>query len=568
MPSGIVHSIKVPRLYKTAAKIVREVRENHGSLKTLIYEGKHPNVSAIYSLCHKTLAKERQLNYLLKKTNILINEPRLDPWLAKILVTELLWGKKTLKAECKPIQTVLAYEQKLREELNNVDQVELPYKTVKKARYVRINTLLLSVEKGISYFQEEGWCIMPKCSNYTEYLNAVKNLKQPNFIQDFHIPELLVFPPHTIFYRQAKYNNGEIVLQDKASCLPSQLLNPARGSVVLDMCAAPGMKTSHLAAIMENTGKIYAVEVDKLRYQMLCKTIELTGASCVETVNKDALTLKSDEYPNVEYVLVDPTCSGSGMLDRQKAFGKEKYDTKRLKKLQAFQVFMLRYALLNFPNVKRVVYSTCSIYPEENEQVVDEILQNVQNAYKLLPARELLKNNWLNLSSKIYNCSDKCLYAKSDVDLCNDFFIAVFERDFDVPLPEYKSRKQQLQHQVTSNNQEKKEIEVLHVENANTTRKPKKLGKRKNMNEEMNDSTLIDSVLNASSESIQFIQEIKNDSDDDTSQKNDSVIVNSEPVIKKRKKKISSMIMKLPRNRYRLSLHKELKSQKKKKEIL
>ncbi|KOX74881.1 hypothetical protein WN51_13442 [Melipona quadrifasciata] len=129
MPSGIVHSIKVPRLYKTAAKIVREVRENHGSLKTLIYEGKHPNVSAIYSLCHKTLAKERQLNYLLKKTNILINEPRLDPWLAKILVTELLWGKKTLKAECKPIQTVLAYEQKLREELNNVDHVELPYKT-------------------------------------------------------------------------------------------------------------------------------------------------------------------------------------------------------------------------------------------------------------------------------------------------------------------------------------------------------------------------------------------------------------------------------------------------------
>ncbi|KOX74880.1 Putative methyltransferase NSUN5 [Melipona quadrifasciata] len=369
---------------------------------------------------------------------------------------------------------------------------------------------------------------MPKCSNYTEYLNAVKNLKQPNFIQDFHIPELLVFPPHTIFYRQAKYKNGEIILQDKASCLPSQLLNPARGSVVLDMCAAPGMKTSHLAAIMENTGKIYAVEVDKLRYQMLCKTIELTGASCVETVNKDALALKSDEYPNVEYVLVDPTCSGSGILDRQTAFGKEKYDIKRLKRLQAFQVFMLRYALLNFPNVKRVIYSTCSTHPEENEQVVDEILDNVQSAYKLLPARELLKNNWLNFRSKIYNCSDKCFYAKSDVDLCNDFFIAVFERDFDVPLPEYKSRKQQL-HQVTSN-LEKKEIQILHVENANTTRKPKKLGKRKNMNEETNDSTLIDSVLNASSESIQFIQEVKNDSDDNTSQKNDSVIVNNEPI--------------------------------------
>ena len=84
-------------------------------------------MSGIYSLCYKTLAKERQLDYLLKKTNIFVNEPGLNPWLARILVTELLWGKKTLKAKCKPIETVLAYEQKFREELNNVDNVELPH---------------------------------------------------------------------------------------------------------------------------------------------------------------------------------------------------------------------------------------------------------------------------------------------------------------------------------------------------------------------------------------------------------------------------------------------------------
>lgn len=92
---------------------------------------------------------------------------------------------------------------------------DLKFFSVKKPRYVRINTLLLPLEKGISHFQQEGWCIMPKCSNYTEYLYAVKNLKQPNFIQDFHIPELLVFPPNTIFYHHPKYQNGEIVLQDK-----------------------------------------------------------------------------------------------------------------------------------------------------------------------------------------------------------------------------------------------------------------------------------------------------------------------------------------------------------------
>lgn len=56
------------------------------------------------------------------------------------------------------------------------------------------------------------------------------------------------------------------------------------------------------------------MEVNEFRYQVLCKTIKATGASCVKTIHKDALTLKSDEYSNVEYVLVDPSCTGSGRL--------------------------------------------------------------------------------------------------------------------------------------------------------------------------------------------------------------------------------------------------------------
>lgn len=87
--------------------------------------------------------------------------------------------------------------------------------SVKNARYVRINTLLVTLKKGISYFQEEGWSLIPKCSNYIQHLNAVKNLKKPNFIQDFHIPEILVFPPDTVFYDHPGYQNGEIILQDK-----------------------------------------------------------------------------------------------------------------------------------------------------------------------------------------------------------------------------------------------------------------------------------------------------------------------------------------------------------------
>ncbi|XP_033198044.1 nop2/Sun-like domain containing protein 5 [Bombus vancouverensis nearcticus] len=582
MTSGFVHSIKVPRLYKSAAKIVQEVREKGGSLKSLIYRQKHPNVSAIYSLCLNTLQREEQLDHLIKKTNILVNEPRLQPWLAKILITELLWGKKALKTECKPAQTILAYEQKFREELSNIsdiDAVQKPHKTVKKARYVRINTLLVSLEKGISYFQEEGWSFMPKCPSYVEHLNVIKNLKKPNFIQDFHISELLIFPPDTTFHDHPGYQNGEILLQDKASCLPSHLLNPEPGSTVLDLCAAPGMKSSHLAAIMGNKGKIYAVEIDERRYKTLCEQVRITNATSVETVNKDALILNPNEYPNVEYILVDPTCSGSGMLDRQIVHGNEKCDPQRLKQLQAFQVFILRHALLNFPNVKRIVYSTCSIYPEENEQVIDEILENVQDAYKLSPVKDLLNQNWLNFSSKKYNCSDKCLYANSVIDLCNGFFVAVFERNFDVPLPEYKRKGN-----VALNNrevEEVKEVEALHLEKANTTRKRKKRGKRKSANqgpskdEEKSDSI---SILNVSSDSAKIVQEINIDNDNDSSQNDgDESCQNdddehsendNEVAIKKKKRKIERKIMQLPRKGLRLSLHKEVTLQKKKRKTL
>lgn len=118
----------------------------------------------------------------------------------------------------------------------------------------------------------------------------------------------------------------------------------------------------------------------------------------------------------------------------------DKSESKRLKNLQSFQVYLLRYALFNFPNAKRIIYSTCSLHPEENEEVVDEVLADIGNAYRLVPIRQLLKNNWTNFSSKKYNCGDTCLYSKPNDDFCNGFFIAVFERNFDVILPKCKHK--------------------------------------------------------------------------------------------------------------------------------
>lgn len=170
------------------------------------------------------------------------------------------------------------------------------------------------------------------------------------------------------------------------------------------------------------------------------------------------------------------------MIDRPKRSALDGViESERLQNLQSIQVYLLRYALLNFPNVEKVVYSTCSVYPEENEQVIDEVLSNVGDAYHLVPIKDILKGNWLNFSSSEYNCGDKCLYAKPDVDLCNGFFVAMFKRNFDVPLPECKRKGgnvnlEQLNLDTEKSNKTENDEELTEK----VSRKKKKRGKKKN----------------------------------------------------------------------------------------
>lgn len=80
---------------------------------------------------------------------------------------------------------------------------------------MRINTLLTNIDEAINAFCDDGWNLLPKCNNYSLHLEAVSNLDTENFIQDFHIPEVLIFAPGTKFHDHPGYLNGKLMLQDK-----------------------------------------------------------------------------------------------------------------------------------------------------------------------------------------------------------------------------------------------------------------------------------------------------------------------------------------------------------------
>ncbi|KAJ6638470.1 28S rRNA (cytosine-C(5))-methyltransferase [Pseudolycoriella hygida] len=433
------HSIKVPNQYKKAAKLLKQTFESGQSVKGQIFEQKHVLTNRLYALVAKISKNKAKLDVLIERSSILRNEPRLDKYICLVLMTELLFGAKKLNGESKPVVCVRGYESKFHEILNEIDNDPknsiIQQIDVVKPRYVRVNTNLLSRADALDLFVKDGWNeIVGEFNDYDKFLEVVRNLGDYDFVSDMHVKNLFVFPASSKQYWAKYVASGEkkFILQDKASCLPVTLLDPPKGSIILDMCAAPGMKTTHLAAHIRNKGKIYAVERDERRYETLSEYVNGTQSSCVAPIKLDALLLDDDLVRNVEYILVDPSCSGSGMTGR--LFHTTEKDLDRLAKLTGLQSRMLSHAMRAFTRAKKIVYSTCSIHPEENEKVVQECLE-------MCPDWQLIKpiafaETWKHFGSpKFKHIGKKCVYAKSEVDLTDGFFVAIFEREIDLTKP-------------------------------------------------------------------------------------------------------------------------------------
>lgn len=144
-------------------------------------------------------------------------------------------------------------------------------------------------------------------------------------------------------------------------------------------------------------------------------------------LTKFSTSIDSTKCPDVEYVLVDPSCSGNGMQSRISVCDEQK-DDKRLYKLAGLQIKILSHAMSAFPNVKRIVYCTCSLWKEENEQVVQRCLQ-LNPSFKLLSCKKALRNKWQNVGDKEYvKIGKNCLYCLPDHDLTDGIFLALFEK--------------------------------------------------------------------------------------------------------------------------------------------
>lgn len=168
------------------------------------------------------------------------------------------------------------------------------------------------------------------------------------------------------------YINGHIYLQSLSSMLPPIILNPKSNEDILDMCAAPGGKTTQMAAISNNNAHITACEMNNIRLERLKYNVEKQGATCVYTMQKDARNI--DDFFSFDKILVDAPCSGSGTLNINDTNIQKNFTMKLINKSTSSQSALLKKALKILKPGKEMIYSTCSILACENEDIVKKAL--------------------------------------------------------------------------------------------------------------------------------------------------------------------------------------------------
>ncbi|KAL7440993.1 hypothetical protein ACHAXH_007962 [Discostella pseudostelligera] len=423
--------------YHEAGALLNEHLEKRRGLKAIAFDahssGKKKGATAApdkatYATVCKTLQHIAIINEVLSHNNLskaICFDSVRNKGLLYVMLYELLFGKyKSIRGGGKIKRLLVKHEKQLRREAEVCMAKRHGDDNAMKIfpRYIRVNTLhdtLSNVGDMLKkdFVAKSGTTVDQSTNQNTSiYIDA-------------HVPGLFVLPPTSSSWLHPEHElvkSGKIVLQDKSSCFSAIVLAHGLGEVAcqqqpcdyIDACSAPGNKTSHLAALVHSIvgydtkqptkkrkgnnkiihapkSTIFACERSSSRFNILQERMKQliptsdNGTNNVEVVPIHCDFLKVDpddpKFAHVRAILLDPSCSGSGIVNSPDRWmesidndddGAQQKDMKRIQSLSNFQLVALKHAM-SFPNVDRIVYSTCSVHDEENEAVVSKALSEV-----------------------------------------------------------------------------------------------------------------------------------------------------------------------------------------------
>jgi 16S rRNA (cytosine967-C5)-methyltransferase len=233
--------------------------------------------------------------------------------------------------------------------------------------FARVNALKTDAEKLIEKWREEN----------VEY----------DFVRRDWIEENLVFElkSHPPLHSLASFCDGWFYIQDPSTLLAACKLGAQPGETILDLCAAPGGKTTFIAQLMNNAGKIVACDISEERLKLVQENCTRLCVTCVETISNSQFSIRNSQF---DRILVDAPCSNTGVM-RRRVDLRWRISTDEILRLQKAQLDLLKIAATKLKSGGILIYSTCSLEPEENSEVVKEFLAANTN-FKLETERQLL----------------------------------------------------------------------------------------------------------------------------------------------------------------------------------
>jgi 16S rRNA (cytosine967-C5)-methyltransferase len=207
--------------------------------------------------------------------------------------------------------------------------------------------------------------------------------------QSVFTPEGVIINSHGSLDDLQVLQDGYCQVQDESSMLVTHVVDPQPGELVLDVCSAPGGKTTHMAAMMENRGRIVACDIYDHKLERVRSNAERLGVTIIDPMLIDAREIWQEFPQEADRVLVDAPCSGLGVL-RRKPDSRWRKSPELIKELPKLQLEILRSAAAAVKPGGLLVYSTCTIAHEENQDVVKAFLEKakeftLENAGERLP---------------------------------------------------------------------------------------------------------------------------------------------------------------------------------------
>lgn len=219
--------------------------------------------------------------------------------------------------------------------------------------------------------------------------------------------------------RTVAFEQGLFFIQDKASCLAAEIADPQPDFTVLDVCAAPGAKTTYLAQLMENRGTIVSADYSKRRMSVWKRETERMGVSIAEPMVADARKSLPLNF-SADLVILDPPCTSTGTFGKTPD-AKWRLTKRSIRGMSKIQAEMIEECAKYVKNGGSLVYSTCSITVEENEMVIENFLR-LHPEFKLVEAKPRIGLPGLRGLSQ-------CQRLYPHIHYCNGFFVAKLKKE-------------------------------------------------------------------------------------------------------------------------------------------